>query len=394
LENKYPAYYRYKYEDAVPSFNDLQNHLAQNKESFIHYFINDTVAYILPIHSEGSKLYKLTRPSFSAEKLTRFIEFCSDKNALNRGYRDFASLSNSLYKILFQPFQVPKGRVIICPDNYLIPFEALCVDAEGRDFLIKNYAFSYVYSATYLLKNFNSYESKGNFIGFAPVSFNSALGVPSLNNSAVAVRQSANNYSDNRLFISSAATRNNFINQMGLYTIVNVFSHARADSTDNEPVLFMQDSMIHLSELQLLNRPATKLVVLSACQTNVGKSATGEGVYSLARGFASAGVPSISATLWKADEHTIYTISERLHYYLSTGMRKDEALQKAKLDFIRSNRGEKNLPYYWANMILIGKPTPIALSAVSYHWWFVGVGIVTLILIIAIFLIKRRYKPI
>jgi CHAT domain-containing protein len=152
--------------------------------------------------------------------------------------------------------------------------------------------------------------------------------------------------------------------------------------------------MIHLSELQLLNRPATKLVVLSACQTNVGKSATGEGVYSLARGFASAGVPSISATLWKADEHTIYTISERLHYYLSTGMRKDEALQKAKLDFLRSNRGEKNLPYYWANMILIGKPTPIALSVVSYHWWFVGVGIVILILIIAIFLIKRRYKPI
>src|SRR5207342_3263969 len=130
--------------------------------------------------------------------------------------------------------------------------------------------------------------------------------------------------------------------------------------TDNEPVLYMQDSVIHLSELQLLNNPATKLVLLSACQTNVGKAATGEGIYSLARGFATAGIPSVAATLWKADEQTIYAISEKFNQYLSEGMNKDEALQKAKLNFIQANSdNQKLLPYYWANMIVIGNTDAI-----------------------------------
>ncbi len=91
----------------------------------------------------------------------------------------------------------------------------------------------------------------------------------------------------------------------------------------------MQDATIHLSELQRLNNPATKFVLLSACQTNVGKTATGEGIYSLARGFAAAGIPSVSATLWNADEETIYNISNSFNKYLSEEMNKDEALQKA-----------------------------------------------------------------
>src|SRR5205809_2653246 len=107
----------------------------------------------------------------------------------------------------------------------------------------------------------------------------------------------------------------------------------------------MQDSVIHLSELQLLKNPATKLVLLSACQTNVGKAATGEGIYSLARGFATAGISSVAATLWKADEQTIYIVSEKFNEYLSKGMSKDEALQKAKLYFTESNaNSEKLLP--------------------------------------------------
>jgi CHAT domain-containing protein len=173
--------------------------------------------------------------------------------------------------------------------------------------------------------------------------------------------------------------------------VVGIFSHARADTTDNEPVLYMHDSLIHLSELQLLNKPATKLILLSACQTNVGKSATGEGIYSLARGFATAGISSVAATLWKADEQTIYIISEKFNEYLSEGMNKDEALQKAKLYFVQKNtNSEKLLPYYWANMILIGNTDAIKLQTFHYNylWWFAG----CIALISAIALIMMRKK--
>ena len=149
---------------------------------------------------------------------------------------------------------------------------------------------------------------------------------------------------------------------MSCYSVVNVFSHALADTASMEPVLYMQDSVIHLQELQLINHTATQLVMLSACQTNVGRNATGEGIYSLARGFAAAGIPAVSATLWKADEEAIYLISQKMNEYLAAGMRKDDALQKAKLFLMQKGGKEKLLPYFWANMILVGKGDPINLT--------------------------------
>jgi CHAT domain-containing protein len=139
----------------------------------------------------------------------------------------------------------------------------------------------------------------------------------------------------------------------------------------------MHDSVILLSDLQRLNNPAARLVLLSACQTNIGKNATGEGVYSLARGFSSAGIPSVVATMWSADEQMIYAISEKLNEYLSKGMSKDEALQKAKLYFIQNNSGEKLLPYYWANIVLIGNTDSInfATKQNNYWWWVAGIGL-------------------
>ncbi len=273
---------------------------------------------------------------------------------LNNHYDLFADLSNSIYKKIFQPLQLTKGRVIICSDNIVIPFDALCTDINGKNFLLNDYTFSYVYSARFLMKQFKNATATGNFLGFAPVSFAKYLQVNDLKNAADALHASAAYYKSNRLFTYQNSTRNNFFNYASSYSIVSIYSHAHADTTDSEPVLYMQDSIIHLSELQLLNNPATKLVLLSACQTNVGKNATGEGIYSLARGFATAGISSVAATLWKADEQTIYEISKKFNEYLSEGMNKDEALQKAKLYFIQHNSNEKMLPYYWANMIVIG----------------------------------------
>ncbi len=186
------------------------------------------------------------------------------------------------------------------------------------------------------------------------------------------------------LFTYQNASKSNFFKYAPSYSVVNIFSHAWADTTDNEPMLFMQDSVIHLSDLQKLINPAIRLVLLSACQTNVGKNATGEGIYSLARGFAIAGIPSVAATLWKADEETIYTISEKFNQYLAEGMNKDEALRKAKLDFIKSSgNGEKLFPYYWANMILIGNTDAIKFDSSQSKSMLILIIIAGIILIAA-----------
>lgn len=157
----------------------------------------------------------------------------------------------------------------------------------------------------------------------------------------------------------------------------------------------MSDSVIHLSELQLLQRPATQLVVLSACQTNAGKNATGEGIYSLARGFATAGIPSVVSTLWQADEQSTYAITEQFHRNLAQGMRKDEALQNAKLQFIRTRGNEGLLPYYWANMILIGNADPVKLS--THHqplWLVIGLLCLLSLLSLRLYRVKRARRTI
>jgi len=392
LEIKYPAYYQYKYADEVASLQQLQSFLHKNNQSFVHYFMGDSATYILSITSTQTKLLRLSINDFNKEQLSIFLQFCANKEALNNHYNSFAELSNHIYKTIFEPLQLLKGRVIICGDNIIIPFDALCKDESGKSFLLNDYSFSYVYSARYLMKQFNNPPATGSFLGFAPVSFASYLDVRNLKNAAIALHASANYYKNNKIFTNQDACRSNFFKYVSSYSIVSIFSHARADTTDNEPVLYMHDSLIHLSELQLLNKPATKLIILSACQTNVGKSATGEGIYSLARGFATAGISSVAATLWKADEQTIYIISEKFNEYLSEGMNKEEALQKAKLYFIQKNtNSEKLLPYYWANMILIGNTDAILLQTKHHYYyeWLIS-GIVVLICLGIIFLILRK----
>lgn len=392
LEQKYPVYYQYKYADNVPTLRALQSYLKKNHQSFIHYFFADTATYILAITASQTHFIKLSQQEFNKNDLTSLLQLCSDKKILNNNYRLFALLSNSIYKKIFQPLQLTEGRVVICTENTVVPFEALCTDTNGKQFLLNDYSFSYAYSAGFLMKQFNNPPAKGNFIGFAPVSFDKSLGVVDLKNAANALNISASFYNNDKLFTYTNASRHNFFSYAPSYSVVSIFSHAYADTTDNEPVLFMQDSIIHLSELQTLNNPAIKLVLLSACQTNVGKNATGEGIYSLARGFASAGIPSVSATLWKADEQTIYVISEKFNEYLSEGMTKDEALQKAKLNFIQNNSREKTLPYYWANMILIGNADAIKLKQKAGGFWWLS-GSLLLILVSGTFIIKmKRFK--
>ncbi|CAN5284502.1 hypothetical protein BH11BAC6_BH11BAC6_05710 [soil metagenome] len=389
LEQKYPAYYQYKYKDEVPTLKSLQQYLDANHQSFVHYFMGDTVTYILAIMPENIKFMRLSAKDFSSTQLTAFLQMCSDKQALNNEHDKFIALSNTIYKSLFQELQLPKGRVIICADNFLIPFEALSSDAAGKDFLIYNYTFSYAYSANYLLTTFNSYKAKGDFLGVAPVSFSSFPGLPDLKQSAAALNASASGYNNVYLLTEAKANSKNFLQEVTKYTIVNIFSHASADSSDNEPTLFMADSLIHLSQLQLINNPATKLVVLSACETNVGKSATGEGIYSLARGFASAGIPAVSATLWKADEATIYAITALFNHNLASGMKKDEALRQAKISFMQNSDNDKLLPYYWANMVLVGNTEPVQLTEDNHLWWWMA-GITVIVILLVVFIVKNR----
>ncbi|TKK67263.1 CHAT domain-containing protein [Ilyomonas limi] len=393
LEKNYPAYYQYKYADNVPTLASLQQYLAVNHQSFVHYFMSDTVMYALGITPDKTTFIRLSQKDFDNRQLAAFISLCSNKEKLNSSYDSFSVLAQHIYDKLFSPLQLPKGNTAICTDNFLIPFEALCTDAAGEDFLLYHYSFCYVYSASIFMKPFvNSTAAAGNFVGFAPVAFARNLQLVPLRQSANALSELAGFYSHPALFTAAKATRNSFIQQAANYAVITIFSHARADTGNREPVLYMQDSAIYLSELQLLQKTSAQFALLSACQTNIGKAATGEGIYSLARGFAAAGIPSIAGTLWKADDQAIYRISVKFNEGLAAGMDKSTALQKAKLWFIQNNDNkEHNLPYYWANLVLIGNPRPVVLAKENntLGWIAALIGGITITAMV-VWIVKRK----
>jgi CHAT domain-containing protein len=93
------------------------------------------------------------------------------------------------------------------------------------------------------------------------------------------------------------------------------------------------------------------LVVLSACQTGLGKELTGEGLIGLTRAFQYAGTRSILATLWSIDDRKAAELMKRFYGHLVRGKSKDQALQAAQQDLIRSRTSR---PYHWAAYTLIG----------------------------------------
>jgi hypothetical protein len=118
-------------------------------------------------------------------------------------------------------------------------------------------------------------------------------------------------------------------------------------------------------------RAPVDLVVLSACQTALGKDVRGEGLLSLTRGFMYAGASSVVASLWKVDDEATAELMKQFYAnMLQKGMPPSAALSAAQ-NSIRQ-RPEWRSPYYWAAFTLQGeyrqviKPAPPARIAGPY----------------------------
>jgi len=107
------------------------------------------------------------------------------------------------------------------------------------------------------------------------------------------------------------------------------------------------------------------LVVLSACESALGKELGGEGLISLTRAFQYAGARSVLASLWKISDRTTAELMVRFYKHLKAGKTKDEALRAAQIELIRgpieitNEKGEvekvdASAPYYWAAFQLYG----------------------------------------
>ncbi|HJX89029.1 MAG TPA: CHAT domain-containing protein [Pyrinomonadaceae bacterium] len=114
-----------------------------------------------------------------------------------------------------------------------------------------------------------------------------------------------------------------------------------------------QDGFLRLHDIYNLNLPVD-LVVLSACNTGLGKDVKGEGLIGLTRGFMYAGAAGVVASLWKVDDDA--TAELMRHFYealFKKGMSPSEALRESQLAMRQQPRW--HAPYYWAGFVLQGQ---------------------------------------
>lgn len=114
-----------------------------------------------------------------------------------------------------------------------------------------------------------------------------------------------------------------------------------------------QDGFLRLSDLYNLKLNAD-LVVLSACQTALGKDVRGEGLVGLTRGFMFAGAARVVASLWNVNDAATAALMQ--HFYRAMLVEKltpTAALRAAQLTLARDPRWAA--PYYWSGFVLQGE---------------------------------------
>ncbi len=408
LEKDYPEYFRLKYDSFTASIEQIQNALYIN-EAVLSYFLSDHTVIIAIISREVFEIIEIDLPD-------NFLEIVKEYYAsiIKSENEKYINSGNQLSKILIEPVLnklKSKQKLIIIPHSSLfkLPFETMFTKQENtsiRDFtklsyLIKDFDISYHYSASLYLSSFNRTDenknrAQKNFIGFAPVfpkdeslgysvttgdefnliaSADENLRAVTIDgkkfdelkysewevNSIIDLVTEHNSQLVNAAYFYSDASEEIFKQNVKDYRLVHIASHSfmNEEQPDISGVFFAQpdnseigeDGILYAGETYNLELNAD-LVVLSSCESGLGKLFRGEGMMALTRGFLYSGTSNIIFSLWKIpDKHTSELMVE-FYKQMISGKTYSESLRLAKMKLLQNNITAR--PRSWAGFLLIG----------------------------------------
>jgi len=186
--------------------------------------------------------------------------------------------------------------------------------------------------------------------------------LPGSRNEALAIRQ-ITGPGRTRLVMGFEANRKAIMDgSMARQRIIHFATHGMMDTRHPEMsglVLSMfnkrgkfEDGYLRLSDIYNLKLSAD-LVVLSSCESALGRDLGAEGIVGLPRAFLHAGARSVIASLWKVDDDATVSVMSAFYSRLQRGDTPARALRGAQLAMLRNPRLSD--PYYWAAFILEGE---------------------------------------
>lgn len=251
-----------------------------------------------------------------------------------------------LYTRLIRPLEEHIGtrRLIIAPHQVLhyVPFHAL---HDGARYLIEQREVAYTPSAQVLLHGLEQARRPLNHAVLVGIQ---DARTPHVREEIEAV---AAHFPTHTLLLDQQATLDAVQRAAPRADVLHLACHGHF-RPDNP--LF---SAIELSNGQLTVRDTyrlelqSELVVLSACETGVNDIAPGNELLGLARGFMSAGTPTLLMSLWAVDDASTARTMEIFYTHLRNGKHPAAALRQAQLAIIQ----EQPHPFFWAPFILLGR---------------------------------------
>lgn len=406
LMNSHPQLKSFFEEDTRNLVDELQQILSEN-QNFISIYLTENNSYLflitkqnfeaIELKADKNKILDLTSkvsPYFDPETRSNYF-FNKDLFAFNSKY------AHELYRILMKPAtdRIPKQEKIIIslPGELLtFPLEFLITDLKpdesiynysDKKYLIHDYTISYIPSAKLYLEevenkliNMNKVLIVGNPLineksdlfadrrGLLEESVSRPRNITllPLRYSLEEVNMIGNLIRADRLFTAKDATETNFKQHAELSKIIHLSTHSVL--FEKQPVIFFSnvndienDGLLEASEIIQL-KLNSDLVVLSSCNSGLGRVDESEGIIGMTKAFFDAGSKSVVVSLWEVND--MYTSKLMTNFYqkLSEGYDKSEALRLAKIEFIEQYSPN---PYFWAAFILWGNTSEIQLETAS-----------------------------
>ncbi|OXG09353.1 CHAT domain-containing protein [Flavobacterium araucananum] len=369
----------------------LLSKLEKDKAVMVYYFTGNENLFYFTLQNKKINLKHIYTAHRSMLEIVKFIDYFSSSAAITNDVSGYNHYGKRVYDLLQLPQNTIYKNLIIVPDGILnfLPFEALITQESSTTNFAKMH---------YLLHDFKiAYNnSAGNYLHSKPISNSekTVLGVfPVFEKTAYELRFSKKELEairsnfKGKYLENSAAGFSNFKNNASKYSILHLSTHASSGDIETPASIKFYDQEIVYSELYNLDINPD-LVVLSACETGIGKLYKAEGAMSVARGFQFAGAQNLLFSLWKVNDYTTSVFMADFYKNIKKDIPYFEANNTAKLDFLnnKSISNAKKSPYYWSSFVYYGS---ISVEEKPTNYIFY---IISLLAVIGLFLVFNHYQ--
>jgi CHAT domain-containing protein/Tfp pilus assembly protein PilF len=385
LREKFPRYASLL-NPKPPTLKQIQNSLDANTVLLYHAFA-DKELLIIAVSRQAVQSYRVKVDVRALEKDLIEFQRLVAKPPLERTADERASvtqLGRRLYARLINPAEASLKQartVLLCPEGALnrLPWGALVVtvDKQGRPtYWIERVAIGVTLSADVYLQA-RAVRPAQRGVAIAAVSqyrnpqglqdasvatltrrSGSALkNLPSVKQETARLKQALNNLGVVVAQEDDATPQK--VRQMAQNArVVHFACHARADHVDplGSGLLLSpagsDAGLLTAAEIVSRWQLRADVVMLSACETAVGRLHQYEGMYGLARAFLFAGARSVGASLWQVSDASTARLMEAFYREYARGIPKVEALRRAQVALLRDRQYAD--PYYWSCFVLMG----------------------------------------